>query len=407
MSVEEVIGRRQLLLSSAKGLIDLATAEKRELTAEEVEKFDTMHAEAETIHDWLNESTDTRTGRPDTVGGQVVASSKPGLVLSPEQRMQDLPEVRSRAGDFRDVRLGEMICGMATGRWEGREAEQRALSGVIDSQGGYTVPTPLASKIIDLARNASCVIKAGASTVPMSSRTLAVPKLTGDPTAYWRAENESITEGAMTFGSVEMEAKTLAAYIKMPIELVEDSPLASSAVENAMASALSLELDRVAMVGTGAGQEPLGILGQTGVTVTTLSAALTLDDLSTAVEGLRTSNEKPNAMITSPGIEGYLDRLKDGESNFLWPDKASGLVKALTKYTTGQVPETRGDGNDGMVFIADWSKLLIGSRQDMRVVVSRETGLQNLQIHIAVFLRADIALARPAAFAVLDDCDLT
>ena len=51
-----------------------------------------------------------------------------------------------------------MICpgsddpGLATGYWDGAEAERRAMSEGTATAGGHLVPTPLAARVIDKAR---------------------------------------------------------------------------------------------------------------------------------------------------------------------------------------------------------------------------------------------------------------
>ncbi|MPY86111.1 MAG: phage major capsid protein, partial [Actinophytocola sp.] len=140
---------------------------------------------------------------------------------------------------------------------------------------GVIVPTPIAGFVIDRLRNASVVNRLGARTVPMTSKTLKVPRITADPTAAWLAEGATITpnDGAMD-NDVTMTAKRLSAIVKFSDELDEDSDpeLAGEVLANSLARAFALELDRAALRGSGTGAEPLGVRNQSGVQILDLGA---------------------------------------------------------------------------------------------------------------------------------------
>ena len=74
--------------------------------------------------------------------------------------------------------MGAYVRGIVTGRWQGAD-ELRALAEG-STPGSYLVPTPLAGWYIDLIRNATQVIRAGAITVPMEASTLKIARQTGD-----------------------------------------------------------------------------------------------------------------------------------------------------------------------------------------------------------------------------------
>jgi HK97 family phage major capsid protein len=84
---------------------------------------------------------------------------------------------------------GRFVKAAVTGNWREAEAEKRAMSGAVDSLGGYLVPSRLAADIIDLARNQAVVLQAGGVTAPMLSNSLVIAKLTNDVTAGWKVEN--------------------------------------------------------------------------------------------------------------------------------------------------------------------------------------------------------------------------
>src|SRR5207237_9810438 len=103
--------------------------------------------------------------------------------------------------------------GALTGDW-GRDPELRAaMAEGTPSLGGAIVPTPLAASIFDKARAQSVVFTAGVGTLPMTSATLKVARVTADPTISWNAENNALTPTNPTFDTVTFTAQTAALVV--------------------------------------------------------------------------------------------------------------------------------------------------------------------------------------------------
>jgi HK97 family phage major capsid protein len=141
-----------------------------------------------------------------------------GPVLTREQSMEAWVQARGLADPNRPpLSFDKFLRGIASGNWD-NAPEERALSeGTLTA--GHLVPTPLSSRVIDLARNASRVLQAGAITVPMGSQTLKLARLTGEGTPAWKNENASITAADMTFDSVTFQARTLVRLVTLSVEL--------------------------------------------------------------------------------------------------------------------------------------------------------------------------------------------
>lgn len=131
----------------------------------------------------------------------------------------------------RELSLGRLLRGIVLGDWKGSEAERRTLAIGDSTLGGYLVPSPISARVIDLARNQARVLQAGALTVPLEANTLTLARVTGDPTASWKAENAPGTFSDMAFGKIELVAKSLLALIKTSVEIFEDAANLSQVVE--------------------------------------------------------------------------------------------------------------------------------------------------------------------------------
>jgi HK97 family phage major capsid protein len=358
----------------------------------------------------------TESGWTDPRTGQPVA------VLKPEQRMADL--AGSAAYDAEPLSLGKYVRGLATGRWDGAEREMRAMTEGSLGGGGYLVPSPLSSQIIDRVRNAAVTVRAGARTIPMDSSTLSIARVAasnGDPTAAWHAENAAITASDMAFEQVKFTAQTLASIVSMSVELFEDATGLDVLVADTLGKVLGLELDRACLRGSGTQPEPKGIRNQSGVTVdsTTFTTngsvigaaaptgAVAWDWVSKQVSALWGANENPNAVIYSARTAGELDLLRASTGAVLPPP---GSVANLQRLFTNSVPNTltQGTSNDcSEAYVGDFSQSLIGLRREVVLEVSRTANVgatsmfSTMGIALRAYLRADFQLARPAAFRVV------
>jgi HK97 family phage major capsid protein len=212
----------------------------------------------------------------------------------------------------------------------------------------------------------------------------------------------------MTFDSVTFTARTLVRLVKLSLELFEDSdPSAEDVIARSFAAQVALELDRVALRGSGTPPEPQGVRNQTGVTVTghgangsTITVTSAYDwhlDARGVVAG---NNFEPNAHIQAPRTSVSLSKLREATTSaYLAPPP-----NMLPMLTTKQVPIslTVGTSTDcSEIYTADWSNLMVGIRNDFRLIPLKERFMaDNLQVAFLAYLRADIQLAQPSAFVV-------
>lgn len=99
---------------------------------------------------------------------------------------------------------------------------QMALSGGVDSLGGYTVPEEMERSIIDL-REERGVFRRNARRETITSDIKRIPRRTGGPTLYYVGENAEITNSNMTWDQVTLTARKAAAMVLFSTELNEDS----------------------------------------------------------------------------------------------------------------------------------------------------------------------------------------
>ena len=404
--------------AQAQGVLDTAQQAGRDsLLASEQRSYDSAVRERDSILGLLRQ-VEQRTQQtayvPPTQTTTETRVEDVSPVLTKEQRCAEWLQKRGGylyAGErgVEQMRFGAVVRALALGNRRGlTPLEQRALSEGTDASGGFTVPEVLASRFIDRVRNAMVVQRAGAVVVPMTSDTLHLARLaqpTGASpditTAQWKSENEDIDETDLLLERVTFTARTLPVLLKMSVELSEDSTNIDAIIERELSGQLALELDRVALLGSGTPPEPDGIRNQSGVNIEDFSSVdpTSYDFMVDAIGRVWTQNHEPNARIYNASLATLLAKLKDGQNQ---PLRAPDVVAAVPAFRTQQIPNAGSSPDSTTLFVGDFTQLMIGLRTGFRLEVSRVAGdaFGKLQVWVRAYLRADIQLADPTAFDV-------
>ena len=274
---------------------------------------------------------------------------------------------------------------------------RRDLEVGTDSEGGYTVQTDVGS-MIDLLRNKMVCAEAGATMLNGLRGNLTLPKHAGGATAGWVDEEGTISDSAQSFGQLALTPKRLAARTAFSNQLVAQSSIdIEQFVRGDLMRVIAIELDRAALNGSGASNQPTGIIGTSGVNAVTFGAAPTWAKVVEFESAVETDNGVMNSpcYVTTPGVKGaWKTTLKDsGVSGYLWEGTT---VNGYAAKATNQVP------SDKVVF-GDFSELIIATWGVMSLVVDPYTKAASGQQVITVNSFHDIGVRNPVSFAVSAD----
>jgi HK97 family phage major capsid protein len=300
--------------------------------------------------------------------------------------------------------FGDFIHGAVCGT--SRPDIKNALSEGSDSAGGYSVPEILLNQIVDAMRARQIAVRAGATTVALSSDSVRMLKIASDPKPSWRAENSPVAESEPTFSAVQFSPKSLAVLVKCSRELLEDSVNINEALTLAFSAAMAEALDRAVIFGDGQNSTPLGLINQGIPEIEMASDGGEITGYGKILDLLETfqSNDnwdQPSAMVMHPRTWRAIEGLVDNEGN---PMRAPESVYSIPKHISTNMPidEKQGSAtNASSILIGDWSKCLIGIRNQMRIEILRETYMGNLQYGFICHLRADAAVMHERSFARL------
>lgn len=326
------------------------------------------------------------------------ADSAPAMALRSGETFRKWAEARKPASDeLRGMSAGQFLRAMVV--QDKTELERRALSEATDSAGGYTVPDVLSATLIDRARAASVVMQAGVQTVPLTSDKNTIAKVLTDPVPAWRAEAGTLANNDGTFGAIVLTPRSLAISVDISAELMADSLNLATALPDILAAAMAVELDRVALIGTGSAPQPRGVANTSGIGTFAQDALIAnYANLSKARTGILTANRGPvTGYIMHPRDEGSFVDLADSTGQPLMGPKA---VADIPMFTTTSLPIDGGAANDESTIIAgNFARLLVGIRSGIQVELFKGPKyISNLQFTMVAHMRADIAVEDPAAF---------
>lgn len=404
-------------LTTLEAMIAKAEAERRDLTKAEAEDYErrkgamaALAARIARAEELERDITDR--ARPIDGNGAVASPSRGPLFvdtatgrtirgLARDEKLVNSPD-RAIGPAMTVADFGRAAQAAATGRWSALAPEIRAaMQEGVNTGGGFLVPDQLSRQVIDLARNASVTVAAGAITVPMESDHMILAKVVADPTAVWIGENVAIGDSDISFGAVTLTARKLAVLVKASNEVVSDAQNLGDLLVRSISAAVALEFDRAAMYGVAPainGFRDHADLNQ--VSMGTNGAAA--DDYSEPVDALQklwaanVAVDAPLVAVMAPRTAAAFAKLEDSTGQ---PLRAPAVWELVRKLVSNQVPVNLTQGSSNVasdILVGDWSNLLIGVRMETRVEVSREAGTAfgDDQTWFRAILRADTVLTR-------------
>lgn len=341
-------------------------------------------------------------------GKSIPVLSHTDKLLTLEQKADSISEMEHRS-DMPSV--GRLLRGIVLG---GRAAdaaelaeERKALAINPDSSGGYTAVGALSNEWIDALRAQMVLSKAGARTIPMDTSSLSLARVTADPTISWHRENAALPEAALTFGKIDLNAKTCVCLVKLSLELSQDSANIEQILQSTINSAMAAAIDRAGLVGvtTDAAAAPAGVMNLANRnSVTGIGAPVNWDFVVDGMYELMLDNvaeENIGALIAHPAVWKKMRKLKTGITSDETALTMPAEVAAMRKLWTTAAPLTGGTTAAGI--IADWRDLIFGVRKDITVRVLSETSMgSNLQVLILAYARCDFAATRQESFCTLE-----
>lgn len=447
-SLKAMLEQREDFLDEVEAITNLAKKEDREFTEDEDERFTAIMDKeageitllgvkidaAQTREDEMKRIAALRTAsRSDT--DQLNRTQGDIDATDPKQPVQRVYHRMARLKAFPNTNEGAKAA-YESGMWlraiharhrneRDQDAEtflkergmtpQMAQTEGTDTAGGFTVPQPLSSTIIDIRETVGITRKL-VDVVPMSSKTEDIPRRTGGLTVYYPGEGNTVTTSDMTFGRVNLVAIKRAVANQISNELSDDSLVnMTDRAVNEMGYALSLQEDNEFINGDGTStyggeQGVLDKLGSAGLftaptgesTWLLLSSASINQWFGTLPSQFHVSGQLA-IVCSSQFYYNVFGRIMDAAggntgqmlaSGFL-SDLADAHYKGIPCFFTGRMPTTTAVSQNSALLGNFSMSVMLGDRVGIRIGNSKDYAFLDDVNTLLALTRYDINVHEP------------
>ena len=272
------------------------------------------------------------------------------------------------------------------------KTETKTLSESVGSSGGFTVMPEYRTQLFML-NEFTRYVRERAMVMPMSARQILMPALdqTGSTAGVsniyggviptWTEESAEKTETEPDFRQIAIVAHKLALYTEASDELLADSAIGlETLLYGLFGGAIANEEEWVFINGTGAGQ-PLGInnvgCASTYRQTRAGAGAISITDVFNMISHFMGSSPIWLAhQSTMPQIYGLNGPAAN--PSYVWINNArEGAPATLMGYPIFFIENTVTLGSEGDLILADWSKYIIGDRQQTTIDSSNHFKFRN------------------------------
>lgn len=393
-----------------KEIVDTAASENRDLTADEVERFDNAEAahrsfvaraelrsRAEAVAAEAEKMRETK-GFRSLAGAGVLGDADHAAPHSQERSMRDI--IRSVAFEDRGFSANIDLRSAAIKR----NVENRSMHVTTAPElGGLLVKETWANSIANQVLGISSILSSGIDIKTTGNgEQINIPTRKTLPTLTWNVgQGENLTESNGTFGSETLLAFKGSYYSYVSTEMLEDSAYPVEAELAAQAAeAVQTGLGGAVCTGSGVGK-PTGLLASAqGIVTGDLAAGPTYDQLMDLEASVASAAMRPGARaayIMAPATMYKLRKLKDSNGRPLWNPLS--MVDGTPNMLNGRPIYLDDALAGGEILFGDLSAYTLRLVRDWRFEKSTDHKFTEDVVTYRTVVRADGKLLVPAAMA--------
>jgi HK97 family phage major capsid protein len=298
------------------------------------------------------------------------------------------------------------------------DVQKRDLTVGTAATAGNLVSTDL-GEFVPALRPRMKVMELGATVLSGLTGNLDLPIGNALASATWEGENDAAAETTPTTSKLSLSPNRLAAFTDVSKQLMVQSNSVSveAWVRSELSNAIARAVDLAAINGSGASNQPTGILNTAGIG----SVAMGTDggtptfpalvDLETAI-AVDNADVENMAYLTTPGIRGYLKSLALTANNagFTWSANGAGLNGYNAQIST-QVPSTLDKGATSgschAILFGNWADLIIANWGMVDIIVDPYTRSKEGLVQLVVNSYWDVGVKHAESFAAIKDATLS
>jgi HK97 family phage major capsid protein/HK97 family phage prohead protease len=274
--------------------------------------------------------------------------------------------------------------------------------------GGNLVGTDhLSGNYIETLQAMMVTGRLGITTLPGLVGDVSIPKGATDSTAGWIAGDGSddVSQSDPTFAAVTMQPKTVGGFSVFSRKmLLQGLPSVDALIRRSLAFSVAKALDSAVLNGSGTSNQPLGILGQTGVALNTYAngGSPSFNDL-VDLEGELMADDAPLSSLgyaTTGTLASVLKKTQvvSGQDRMVWEttEAGEGRVNGYRAVHSSIVPA-------GNVIFGNWSEVMLGLWSGLDITTDPYTEATAGNVRIIVMQDADVAVRHGQSFAAISE----
>jgi HK97 family phage major capsid protein len=237
--------------------------------------------------------------------------------------------------------------------------------------GDALLPEQTIKEIIQEAPKASLVLNR-AKQVRLSTKKAKQPVLASLPEAYWVDGDTGLKQTTKnTWGKVNITAEELAVIVPIPDAVVDDADIPLwDAVRPLIVEAIGKKVDEAVLFGNDKPTSWPEAIIPAAIAAGNVVVRGTGSDFGVDVAALGAKIAKQgfgiNSFASKPGLQWELVGLRNANGNPLYtPSLAAGAPSGLYGYPLNEVDNGAWDDEAAELLAVDWSKFVIGIRQDI------------------------------------------
>lgn len=217
-----------------------------------------------------------------------------------------------------------------------------------------------------------------ARRVTMSKNKTKQPVLASLPEAYWVDGDTGLKQTSdVTWKNIMMTAEELAVIVPIPDALVDDSDIPLwEAVKPLVKEALGKKVDQACFFGTDKPASWPEAIVPAAIAAGNVSQLSDTNKLDTAFLSIAQKAAEggfaPNGFVTQPGLNWQLRGLKDNQGGYLFGAPTQGGNANLFGFDMDEVRNGAWNAAAATGLAVDWSKFVIGIRQDVTYDLFKE-----------------------------------
>ena len=254
---------------------------------------------------------------------------------------------------------------------------------------------------IDVLRNSSSVMQAGATMLRGLQGNVVIPKKTAASSGAWIAtEGSAAAESEFTSGSVTMSPKVVGAFTDATRLLLQQSSLdVENLIRDDLTQSIATAIDLGALAGSGSSGQPTGIANTSGINTTTFAAA---NPTWAEIVAMESAVANDNALT---GSLGYICRPADF-GTLKTTEKATGTAQFVVSpdnSMNGYNVVRSNQVTSGDFYFGNFADLLIGMYGGLDITVDPYALSTSGGVRIVALQTVDVAVRHAVSFCKSSD----